>query len=103
VVRPLNEWFFVTEVENPRDFVLRLTFNDGSTQVIDFQPLLHGEVFEPLRDLSEFTKVAVNRESGTIEWPTGADYNPVVLHDWPDYKDAILADLHTRYQVASPA
>jgi hypothetical protein len=37
-------------------------------------------MFEPLRDLDEFRKVAVDRELGTIVWPNGADLDPDVLH-----------------------
>jgi len=103
MVRPLGEWFYVTGVEVLHNYVLRLTFDDAMQQVIDFGPLLYGEMFEPLRDPAVFSQVTVNGESGTIEWPTGADYNPVILHDWPEYKDTIIADLLERYPVKAAA
>lgn len=89
--RPLDEWFDVVAFEITDDYTLRLTFDDGFEREIDFEPVLHGAVFEPLRDPALFAKVILNRDSGTVEWPTGADFNPVVLHDWPVYVDAIIA------------
>jgi len=41
---------------------------------------LHGEVFEPLRDPEVFAQVKINPETGTIEWPNGADLAPEFLH-----------------------
>jgi hypothetical protein len=69
----------VTRVERIRDYVLRLDFSDGSTREVDLCEELYGEVFEPLRDPALFAKVAVNPETGTIEWPNGADLAPEFL------------------------
>jgi hypothetical protein len=76
---------------------LRLTFTDDHKQIINFEPVLYGPVFEPLRELKRFNRVQLNRHTDTIEWPNGADFNPVVLHDWPLYKDKIIAS-HRQYQ-----
>lgn len=62
-----------------REYQLRLTFNDGTIKDVDLSGELDGEVFEPLRDLSFFRKVYVNLETGTIEWPNGADFAPEFL------------------------
>ncbi|MBI3741401.1 MAG: DUF2442 domain-containing protein, partial [Chloroflexi bacterium] len=32
-------------------YTLRVSFDDGTTETIDFQPILFGELFGPLRDL----------------------------------------------------
>lgn len=37
-------------------------------------------VFERLADEDEFRKVRVNEDTGTVEWPSGADLDPVVLY-----------------------
>jgi len=37
-------------------------------------------VFGALRDEAEFARVRVDRESGTIVWPNGADLDPDVLY-----------------------
>jgi hypothetical protein len=69
----------VTRVEHLHDFVLRLEFNEGSVRDIDLAGHLWGEVFEPLRDPTFFARVTFNRETGTIEWPNGADLAPEYL------------------------
>ena len=42
---------------------------------------LWGEVFEPLRDPEFFLQASVNAETGTVEWPNGADVAPGFLHE----------------------
>lgn len=46
----------------------------------DLGPLLHGEIFEPMRnDLNYFRQVFVDTVSETIAWPNGADMDADVL------------------------
>ena len=72
-------------------YTLALQFNDGSRQRIDFRPVLEGEVFGPLRDLTLFNAVELDRTFGTIQWPNGADFDPETLHDWEKYRDDLIA------------
>lgn len=67
-------------VEPLDGYTLRLSFNDGTSRIVDLEPELWGPIFEPLRDESVFRQVAVDRELGTIVWPNGADMDPDVLH-----------------------
>lgn len=60
---------------------LRLQFSDGSAREVDLAGELYGEVFEPLRDVTVFRQVRLNRDTNTIEWPTGADFAPEFLHE----------------------
>jgi hypothetical protein len=62
------------------EYTLRLEFSDGSIREVDLSTELHGEVFEPLRDPAVFAQVRVNSETGTIEWPNGADLAPEFLN-----------------------
>lgn len=39
-----------------------------------------GEVFEPLKDPAFFRRVRLNPETGTVEWPNGADLAPEFLY-----------------------
>ncbi|MFZ1708324.1 MAG: DUF2442 domain-containing protein [Anaerolineae bacterium] len=78
-------------------YLLQLQFDDGSEQVIDFEPLLLGPLWGALRDETLFAQVRVNSDTGTIEWPNGADLNPVILHDWPEYSEQIIAERRARY------
>ena len=72
-------------------YTLELRFADGSEQRIDFRPVLEGEVFGPLRDLKLFNSVELDRTFGTVQWPNGADFDPETLHDWPKYRDELVA------------
>ena len=78
------------------DFVLWMHFDDMTEQVIDFEPVLYGPIFGPLRDLSLFNQVRLVDYAGCLEWPTGADFDPETLHDWPQVKDEISQSLISR-------
>src|SRR3954463_8714532 len=76
-------------IEGP--YTLRVRFEDHSEQVIDFRPVLAGELFGPLRDPSVFNRVRLDPEVHTLVWPNGADFDPAPLHDWPTHADALAA------------
>jgi hypothetical protein len=65
-------------------YTLRITFDDGVVRTINFDPVLEGKLFGPLRDLSLFNRVALDPEVHTLVWPNGADFDPATLHDWAD-------------------
>lgn len=71
----------VTHVLYLKGYQLRLEFNDGKVREPDLKDELYGEVFEPLKDIELFRKVCVNPDTGTIEWPNGADFAPEFLYD----------------------
>jgi hypothetical protein len=71
----------VEQVTHLKDFTLRIEFSDGSVRDVDLSDELGGEIFEPLRDPDFFSRVTVNPETGTIEWPNGADLAPEFLHE----------------------
>lgn len=71
----------VTAVEVIGKYRLRLTFEDGTVGDVDFSEREWHGVFEPLRDLSYFARVAVDPEAGTIGWPDGLDMAPEPLYD----------------------
>jgi hypothetical protein len=71
----------VTQVEVLHDFVLGVTFDDGTVGEVDLMPHLWGPVFAPLREEPVlFAQVSVDDEEGTIVWPNGADVAPEVLY-----------------------
>lgn len=72
-------------------FSLRVRFEDGTEQVIDFEPVLAGELFEPLRDPEYFVEVRLDEEIGTLTWPNGADFDPGMLYHWPRYGPELAA------------
>ncbi len=76
-------------IEGP--YTLRLHFDDGSEQLINFRPILFGALFSPLKDQATFEQVRIDSESHTLVWPNGADFDPATLHDWPKYEAALMA------------
>ena len=71
----------VTSVEVSEGFELLLGFSNGERKVIDVEWLLHGPIFDPIREDPEFFRtVRVDEECGTIVWPNGADIDPDVLY-----------------------
>lgn len=81
----------IQAVERVGNYVLRLRFDDGTTRTVDFEPVLAGELFGPLRDPQLFAQVSLDPEVHTIVWPTGADFDPSILHDWPEHEAAFRA------------
>ena len=71
----------VAEAHYLHDYVVRIRMTDGSYGDLDLRDELHGEMFEPLRDVALFRRVRVDPELGTIVWPNGADLAPEYLAD----------------------
>lgn len=72
-------------------FTLQVAFDDATLQTIDFRPVLEGQLFGPLRDLSLFSQVQIDPEVHTLVWPNGADFDPATLHDWPNHLKELKA------------
>lgn len=70
---------------------LNLRFDDGLSRTIDLGPILEAELFGPLRDPALFAQASLDPEVHTVAWPTGADFDPAVLHDWPMHEAAFRA------------
>jgi hypothetical protein len=81
----------VKSFENVAPYTLRIHFDDGTDQTINFQPVLAGELYGPLRDLALFNQVRVDPEVHTLIWPNEADFDPATLHDWPQHIDELKA------------
>jgi hypothetical protein len=78
----------VVNFEIAGDYRLRIRFDDGLERVIDFEPVLWGELYEPLRDREMFRTVRLDPEFRTLVWKNGADFDPSILHDWPEHEAA---------------
>ena len=70
-------------------YTLRVQFDDRTDQIINFEQVLAGELYGPLRDLSLFKQVRIDPEVHTLVWPNGADFDPAILHDWPEHVEAL--------------
>lgn len=81
----------VESFESISAYTLRVGFDDGTEQIINFQPVLAGELYGPLRDLALFNQVKIDPQVKTLVWPNGADFDPATLHDWPQQIGAMKA------------
>src|SRR5256714_4915576 len=77
-------------------YTLRIGFDDGSEQVINFEPVLTGELFGPLHELTLFNQVKIDPEVHTLVWPNGSDFEPATLHDWPEIVKDLITDARQR-------
>ena len=85
----LHPIYRVRSFEIMGPYTLRVHFDDRTEQIIDFEPVLAGELYGPLRDLSLFKQARIDPEVHTLVWPNGADFDPAILHDWPEHVDAL--------------
>lgn len=72
-------------------YTLKLRFDDDTEQVINFEPVLRGQLYGPLRDLKLFNQFRLDPEVRTITWPNGADFDPSTLHDWVTQGPELIA------------
>ncbi len=90
----------VTSVGVTGTYRVRIGFDDGTFREIDFEPILEGELYGPLRDPELFAEVQIDAEVHTLVWPNGADFDPAILHDWPEHEEA-MRSLARRWALAS--
>src|SRR3954468_11703573 len=70
----------IVGVKLRENHVLELSFSDGYTAELDFEPALWGPVFEPLKDSDYFRRFRLKDD--TIRWANDADFCPDVLRFW---------------------
>ena len=71
----------IIEVQHLSSYKIYLRFEDGVEGELDLSAFISFDgIFEPLKSPSEFAKVTVHPELGTIVWPNGADLDPDVLY-----------------------
>jgi hypothetical protein len=73
----------VVDFEIVGPYTVKVVFDDGSAQVINFLPVLEGELYKPLQDMKLFNQLKIDPQTHTLVWPNGADFDPETLHDWP--------------------
>jgi hypothetical protein len=85
----LHAIYPVISFQSMAPYTFRVHFGDQTEQVINFEPVLAGELFRPLRNLGLFDQVRIDPEVHTLVWPNGAGFDPATLHDWPEQADAL--------------
>lgn len=84
-----HEIYRVTSLNIVAPYMLELKFDDGTQKVINFESVLFGEMFSPLRDVALFNSVKIDPEVHTIVWQNGADFDPAILHNWEEYREEL--------------
>jgi hypothetical protein len=74
----------VVQAKYVSDYLLDITFDDGTQKRIDVSQWFKGPVFEPLRKLAYFKKFFI--EATTIAWPNGVDIAPEALYEAEDMR-----------------
>jgi hypothetical protein len=59
--------------------------------VIDFEPILAGQLYGSRSGPAVFDRVGLDREVPTLVWPNGADFDPATLDDWPEHLASLKA------------
>jgi hypothetical protein len=96
-----HKLYQATNYEIVNRYTLRVHFDDGSTQVINFEPVLYGEMWGPLRDLTLFNQVTIDPIAHTLCWPNGADFDPETLRNWPIYEAELTARAQSWVRIAA--
>ena len=71
----------VKDAKYLQDYMIWLSFDDGSSGEVDLSTHLKGAMFQPLKDKAFFSQVKLDSELETIVWPNGADLAPEFLKD----------------------
>jgi hypothetical protein len=79
-----HKLYQVTGFQVMRSYTLEIQFDDGVSQIVNFEGVLEGEFYGPLKDPKLFNGVILDRDLGNLVWPNGADFDPEILHDWPE-------------------
>jgi hypothetical protein len=94
-----HKLYRVTKFEIVADYTLRVEFDDDTEQIINFRPVLYGQMWGPLQDLTLFNQVELDPVVHTLVWPNGADFDPETLRNWPEYVDELAARARQWIQV----
>lgn len=81
----------VTSAKYLRDYLVEVTFNNGRSGCADLSEALRGPMFEPLKDVSVFSRLRVDEELQTVAWENGADLAPEYIYFQAFKSDAALA------------
>ena len=77
----MNNVFFlkVTSAEYVRDYILKLTFNDGAVKTVDFTPLMQKGICRKLQDMDYFRNFSL--DPFTVDWNTEIGFAPESLYE----------------------
>ena len=91
----------VIDFEIVGPYTLRIIFDNKQERTIDFEPVLRGYYYGPLRDLKLFEQVRLDPEVHTLVWPNDADFDPATLYNWHQGEGEELAKRASNWQKSS--
>ena len=68
-----------TMVEPGKDYVIRVTFDNGEIKTFDVKPYIKGSWYGMLKDEAYFS--SVKTDGFTVVWPEGQDICPDELYE----------------------
>lgn len=71
----------IISVEATPDYTLHVCFADGTKNLFDVKPYIHGSWFGELESKSYFKQVRIIDDGYGIEWPNGQDIAPHELYE----------------------
>ena len=75
----MNPILKVTSADYVRDYVLRLSFNDGAVKYVDFLPLAQKGICTKLQDLDYFRQFTL--DPFTVDWSNEIGFAPEYLYE----------------------
>ena len=69
----------ITDAQYVRDYILRLTFNDGAVKLVDFTPLMQKGICRKLQDLNYFRNFTL--DPFTVDWNNEIGFAPESLYE----------------------
>ncbi len=69
----------ITDAQYVRDYILRLTFNDGAVKLVDFTPLMQKGICKKLQDLDYFRNFTL--DPFTVDWNNEIGFAPESLYE----------------------
>ncbi len=69
----------VTAAEYVRDYILKLTFNDGVVKLVDFTPLMQKGICRKLQDMNYFRNYTL--DPFTVDWNNEIGFAPESLYE----------------------
>lgn len=69
----------ITDAQYVRDYILRLTFNDGAVKLVDFTPLMQKGICRKLQDLDYFRNFTL--DPFTVDWNNEIGFAPESFYE----------------------
>ena len=69
----------VTSADYVHDYILQLTFNDGTVKLVDFTPLMQKGYLRKLQDMDYFRNYTL--DPYTVDWNNEIGFAPELLYE----------------------